>query len=156
MLSIVSVLVLILVSHFRCFVGVVKITKVGDDGLEGEYIPNGDFKAAKRKLSWIANAPKTNLTVVLTEMDHLITKQELEEGDKFEDFVNHNTVATTEVIGDAGLRTLHEHEVIQLERRGYYRVDKPYMSADKPIVLYMIPDGKSKAMSGMAGKLAHH
>ena len=134
--------------------GVVKITKV-DGALEGEYVPNGDFKAAKRKLSWIANAPKDNLTVVLTEFDDLITKDKLEEGDNFDDYINPTTIATTEVIGDAALKTLGEHDIIQLERRGYYRVDRPYINPDKPIVLYMIPDGKTKAMSGQAGKLAH-
>jgi glutamyl-tRNA synthetase len=45
--------------------------------------------------------------------------------------------------------------VIQLERRGYYRVDRPFVGKDKPIVLFMVPDGKEKAMSGLAGKLAH-
>jgi hypothetical protein len=29
------------------------------------------------------------------------------------------------------------------------------MSHDKPLILYTIPDGKSKSMSGKAGKLAH-
>lgn len=98
----------------------------------------------------------SNPKVILTEFDHLVTKEKLEEDDKFEDFVNPTTMATTEVTGDAGLKTLKEHEVIQLERRGYYRVDRPYVNPDKPLVLYMIPDGKSKAMSGQAGKLAHH
>ena len=140
----------------------VKLTKVeqAQDGkvtsVEGEYVPGGDFKAAKRKLSWLVDAPSSNARVILTEFDHLVTKEKLEEDDKFDDFVNPNTIATTEVIGDAGLKMLHEHEVIQLERRGYYRVDRPYISETKPLILYMIPDGKSKAMSGQAGKLAHH
>lgn len=123
--------------------------------LEGEYLPGGDFKAAKRKLSWLASA-SSNLTVVLTEFDYLVTKEKLEEEDKFEDFVNPQTIATTQVIGDAGLKMLREHDIIQLERRGYYRVDRPYMNDDKPLVLYMIPDGKSKTMGGQTGKLAHH
>lgn len=139
--------------------GVVKITKVdvvdGKTSLEGEYIPDGDFKAAKRKLSWLADS-SSNAKVILTEFDHLVTKEKLEEEDKFEDFVNPTTVATTTVFGDAGLKSLKEHEIIQLERRGYYRVDRPYIADDKPLVLYMIPDGKSKGMSGQAGKLAHH
>jgi glutamyl/glutaminyl-tRNA synthetase len=133
--------------------GVVKITKC-DGGLEGEYIPGGDFKAAKRKLSWMASV-SNNTPVVLTEFDNLVTKEKLEEDDKFEDFVNPDTLEMTEVIGDAGLKTLQEHEVIQLERRGYYRVDRPYITEDKPLILYMIPDGKTKAMSGLSGKLAH-
>lgn len=152
-------------SSFQCIVfvvivGVVKITKIDQaDGkitsLEGEYLPEGDFKAAKRKLSWLASVP-SNTKVILTEFDHLVTKEKLEEDDKFEDFVNPITMATTEVLGDAGLKTLQEHEVIQLERRGYYRVDRPYVGPDKPLILYMIPDGKTKAMSGQSGKLAHH
>lgn len=139
------------------------MTKVeqAEDGtvtsLEGEYVPNGDFKAAKRKLSWLIDGPSSsNIKVILTEFDHLVTKEKLEEDDKFDDFVNPNTMATTEVMGDAGLKSLLEHEVIQLERRGYYRVDRPYISPNKPLILYMIPDGKSKSMSGQAGKLAHH
>lgn len=50
---------------------------------------------------------------------------------------------------------LQEHEIIQLERRGYFRVDRPFINDEKPLVLYMIPDGKAKAMSGLDGKLAH-
>ena len=123
--------------------------------MEGEFLPEGDFKAAKRKLSWLASVP-SNTKVVLTEFDHLVTKEKLEEDDKFEDFVNPTTMATTEVTGDPGLKSLKEHEVIQLERRGYFRVDRPYVGPDKPLVLYMIPDGKTKAMSGQSGKLAHH
>lgn len=93
--------------------------------------------------------------MILTEFDNLISKDKLEETDKFEDFINPDTLAETEVIGDAGLKSVLHNEIIQLERRGYYRVDRPYISRDKPLVLYMIPDGKSKAMSGLAGQLAH-
>lgn len=136
--------------------GVVKITSVTADSLEGEYIPNGDFKAAKRKLSWMAkSATDKNPVVELTEFDHLVTKEKMEEDDKFEDYVNPTTVAVTKVVGDCGLKSLQQDEIIQLERRGFYRVDRPFMDG-KPMVLYMIPDGKTKAMSGLAGKLAHH
>jgi glutamyl-tRNA synthetase len=134
--------------------GVVKITRADGDRLEGEYVPNGDFKAAKRKLSWLANV-SNNTPVTLTEFDNLISKDKLEEEDDFKQFINLHTLATTDVIGDAALKTLKEHEVIQLERRGYYRVDRPYISSDKPLILFMIPDGKSKAMSGQKGQLAH-
>jgi glutamyl-tRNA synthetase len=135
--------------------GVVKITKVLDGNhLEGEFIPDGDFKAAKRKIHWIADV-NSNCAVVLHEFDNLVTKAKLEEEDNFEDFINHNTLAMTDVIGDAGLKMLKEHEVIQLERRGYYRVDRPYINKDKPLKLFMVPDGKTKSMGGMTGKLAH-
>lgn len=133
--------------------GAVEITKV-EGGLEGTYLPDGDIKSAKRKLSWLADVPE-NITVVLSEFDNLISKERLEEDDKFEDFINPDTMAETEVIGDPGLRTLKENDIIQLERRGYYRVDRPHVNDSKPLMLFMIPDGKKKAMSGLDGKLAH-
>lgn len=136
--------------------GVVKITKVDHDTkiFEGEFVPNGDFKTTKRKLSWLADVTN-NIPVTLMEFDNLISKDKLEEDENFEDFINPNTLASTDVIGDAGMKVLQEHDIIQLERRGYYRVDRPYISSSKPLVLYMIPDGKSKSMSGQTGKLAH-
>ena len=135
--------------------GAVKVTKVEEGKIEGEIVPDfTDFKSAKRKLTWMADV-SSNTPVVLTEFDNLVSKDKLEEEDNFMDFINPNTLAETEVVGDAGLKSLCEHEVIQLERRGFFRVDRPYISAEKPLILYMIPDGKAKAMSGLAGKLAH-
>lgn len=133
--------------------GVMKLLKV-DGGLEAEYVPDGDFKTAKRKLSWIA-AVDANTPCVLTEFDNLVTKEKLEEDEDFKEFLNPCTLATTDIIGDAGLKMLQKNEIIQLERRGYYRVDRPYMGRDKPLILFMVPDGKVKAMGGLAGKLAH-
>ena len=73
----------------------------------------------------------------------------------FKDFINPNTMAQSTVIGDMGLKGLQKDEIIQLERRGFYRVDRPYINEKRGLVLYMIPDGKAKAMSGLSGKLAH-
>jgi glutamyl-tRNA synthetase len=133
--------------------GVFQITKV-DGGLEADFVPDGDFKAAKRKLTWVAAGVDTT-PVTMYEFDNLVSKDRLDEDDNFEDHVNPNTLAMTDLIGDASLRTLREHDIIQLERRGYYRVDRPYINKDKPLLLFTIPDGKMKAMSGLAGKLAH-
>ena len=130
-----------------------KITKV-DGGLEGEYVPDGDFKAAKRKITWIANV-KNELTATLFEFDNLISKEKLEEDDNFQDHINPNTLASSEVIGDIGLKSLQKNEIIQLERRGFYRVDRPFINDEMGIHLFMIPDGKAKAMGGLSGKLAH-
>jgi len=133
--------------------GVINITKV-EGGLEGVFVPDGDVKAAKRKISWLADVPE-NIPVILTEFDNLLSKEKLEEDDKFEDFINPDTQAESEVIGDVGLKTLKEHDIIQLERRGFYRVDRPYVNEGKKLMLFMIPDGKKKAMSGLVGKIAH-
>ena len=133
--------------------GVFKVTKV-EGGLEAVFVPDGVFKDVKKKFSWLADV-STNTKCVLTEFDNLLTKDRLEEEDNFEDYINPNTIAETEVVGDALLKTLQQHDIVQLERRGYYRVDRPYLSEDKPIMLFMVPDGKTKAMGGLAGKLAH-
>mmetsp|Transcript_26834 Transcript_26834/g.39710 ORF Transcript_26834/g.39710 Transcript_26834/m.39710 type:complete len:877 (-) Transcript_26834:144-2774(-) len=134
--------------------GVMKVTAVNDNGLVADFIPNGDFKAAKKKISWIAAVPE-NTRCVLTEFDNLIKKEKLEEDDVLTDCLTEVTKAESTVEGDALLKTLAKGDIIQLERRGYYRVDQPYRSPEKPVVLFMVPDGKSKAMSGLAGKLAH-
>lgn len=133
--------------------GVVKITQL-QPTLTGSFVPDGNVKAAKRKLSWLAVHPN-NTPCVLTEFDNLLSKEKLDPEDNFQDHLNPHTLAESEVTGDAGLKTLQKDDIIQLERRGYYRVDRPYVSAEKPLILYMIPDGKAKAMSGLTGKLAH-
>jgi len=138
--------------------GVMKVTAINGDGpnrtIEAEFIPNGNFKAAKKKLSWIADC-KENTPCILTEFDNLIAKEKLEEGDVLTECLTPVTKAESIVEGDAGLKTLKQGAIIQLERRGYYRVDHPYRGPTSPLVLFMVPDGKSKAMSGLAGKLAH-
>ena len=48
----------------------------------------------------------------------------------------------TEALGDSNMRILQKGEVIQLERKGYYMVDKPYLRPGKPMVLFNIPDGR--------------
>lgn len=65
------------------------------------------------------------------------------------------TRAETSALGDPGLRNLREGDVIQLERRGFFRTDKPYRGDGKPLVLFMIPDGKTQAMSTLSSTLKH-
>ena len=92
----------------------------------------------------------------MVEFDHLITKPKLEPEDDWLKFLTPVTKVEAPAIGDAGLRLLKENQVIQLERRGFYRVDSVYVSSEKPLVLFMIPDGKKKAMSTFSFKLGHH
>mmetsp|Transcript_16523 Transcript_16523/g.18346 ORF Transcript_16523/g.18346 Transcript_16523/m.18346 type:complete len:268 (+) Transcript_16523:2026-2829(+) len=138
--------------------GVMKVTAINGDAsnrtIEAEFIPEGDFKAAKKKISWIADC-KDNTPCILTEFDNLIAKEKLEEDDILTECLTPITKAESFAEGDAGLKTLEQGVVIQLERRGYYCVDQPYKDSNSPLILYMIPDGKSKAMSGLAGKIAH-
>lgn len=43
---------------------------------------------------------------------------------------------------------------MQLERRGYFRCDRSHSEA-APVELFMVPDGKQKAMSSLSTRLAH-
>ena len=137
--------------------GLVTITKVDGDRIEGTFnhleAGSDELKKAKRKLTWLCDCD-ANVDVKLYEFDNLISKPVLEEREDYKDFINANNKACSSAIGDAGLKHLQKDDIIQLERRGFFRVDKPYGS-DGDMELFMIPDGKAKAMSTLTGKLAH-
>ncbi|EXC31017.1 putative glutamate--tRNA ligase [Morus notabilis] len=103
----------------------------------------GSVKTTKWKLTWL---PKINELVNLTlmEFDYLITKKKLEEGEDFLDVLNRCTKKETAAIGDANMRNLKRGEILQLERKGYFRCDVPYLRPSKPIVLFAIPDGRQQ------------
>jgi len=123
-------------------------------GAKAEHVPDGDPKATKLKLTWLADV-EDKVPVVLTEFDYLITKKKLEEGEDFKMFLNPVTKAESMGWGDPALRNLKQGEVVQLERRGFYICDRPYMGPEKGVVLFMVPDGRSKAMSTLSGALKH-
>lgn len=116
--------------------------------------PTGDFKKTKLKVTWLADVPDL-VPVTLVEFDHLLSKPKLEDGDNFVDHLTPVTRAEMAAVGDHELRNAKQGDVVQLERRGYFRVDRPYLSPTKPLVLFMVPDGKAKAMSTLSKNLAH-
>ncbi|CAK9028868.1 Bifunctional glutamate/proline--tRNA ligase (Bifunctional aminoacyl-tRNA synthetase) [Includes: Glutamate--tRNA ligase (Glutamyl-tRNA synthetase) (GluRS) [Durusdinium trenchii] len=141
--------------------GCVTITKVdvGPDGhvtaAEGKLAPDFDIKLPKRKLHWVAESPH-NVMIVAHEFDHLITKPKLEENDDFKDFIRENSHGTLTMVGEPGLRKVAANDFLQLLRRGFYRVDQPLASSsDGHIHLFLIPDGKTKAMSTLSYALEH-
>ena len=40
----------------------------------------------------------------------------------------------TAALGDGNMRNLRKGDIIQLERKGYFIVDRPLISASKPLV----------------------
>jgi len=54
------------------------------------------------------------------------------------------------------MRTLKKGDRLQLNRRGYYIVDEPYIRASTPMVLIEIPDGHTneKGQSVLTAKPA--
>lgn len=101
----------------------------------------GDFRKTEKKLTWIADS-KDNVEIELVDFDHLITKDKLEEGDNFEDFLTPETEFKTFAYGDHNINTLKQGDIVQFERKGYYRLDA--LAKDgKPPVFFTIPDGKT-------------
>ncbi|CAI5707113.1 unnamed protein product [Peronospora effusa] len=134
-----------------------KLNKAADGtitSVEAENFPEGDFKKTKLKVTWLADVQDL-VPLTLVEFDHLLNKPKLEEGDNFYDFLTETTRAEMHAVGDHELRNMKEGDIVQLERRGYFRVDVPYISDDKPVIMFMVPDGKVKAMSTLSTKLAH-
>ncbi|CAL1390223.1 unnamed protein product [Linum trigynum] len=118
-----------------------------DDGtvkeLFGVLHLEGSVKTTKLKLTWL---PKINelVKVSMVEYDHLITKKKLEEDESFMDVLNPCTKKETAALGDSNIRNLKHGEILQLERKGYYICDAPFVRPSKPVVLIGIPDGRGR------------
>lgn len=109
------------------------------------------FKGTK-KLTWIADLPELLCDIVLMEYDHIITKKKLEDGDKINDITNWNSRLATAAVGEGTMRNLKVGDIIQIERRGFFFVDKASTGAQK-LTLNFIPDGKTKSMSTISHKI---
>ena len=110
-------------------------------GLELELHLQGDFKATKQKITWLSTQGQELVPVELVDFDYLITKDALEEGDELENFLNPNTEFRAEALADGNVSDLRENDIIQFERKGYFRVDRP-LHHGQPAVLFNIPTGK--------------
>ncbi|KAH0856242.1 hypothetical protein HID58_084503 [Brassica napus] len=109
--------------------------------LSGVLNLQGSVKTTKLKLTWLPEITEL-VKLTLTDFDYLITKKKLEEDDEVATFVNPYTKKETLALGDSNMRSLKCGDVIQLERKGYYRCDVPFVKPSKPIVLFSIPDGR--------------
>ncbi|OAY80237.1 Glutamate--tRNA ligase, cytoplasmic [Ananas comosus] len=112
--------------------------------LIGELNLEGSVKTTKLKLTWLPDSEEL-VRLSLVEFDYLIRKKKLEEGEDFLDNLNPCTRRETAALGDSNMRNLKRGEIVQLERKGYFRCDVPFLRPSKPIVLFAIPDGRQQA-----------
>lgn len=104
---------------------------------------DGDVKKTEKKVTWLSVDGQNLVSVELVDFDFLITKDKLEEDDNVEDFLNPKTEFRVEAFADENVAGLKADAIIQLERKGYYRVDKAH-APGQPAVLFNIPTGKTK------------
>lgn len=109
-------------------------------GLELELHLQGDVKKTSKKVTWLS-ADQELVPVQLHEFDYIITKDKLEEGDELEKFLNPNTRVITEALADCNVAELKADDIIQFDRKGYFRIDKPFQHGE-PLVAFLIPTGK--------------
>ncbi|XWS57092.1 hypothetical protein CRYUN_Cryun09bG0141900 [Craigia yunnanensis] len=105
----------------------------------------GSVKTTKLKLTWLAETSEL-VNLYLVEFDYLISKKKLEEGEDFLDVLKPCTKKETAAVGDSNMRNLNQGEILQLERKGYFRCDVPFSRPSKPVVLIAIPDGRQQSV----------
>jgi glutamyl-tRNA synthetase len=108
-------------------------------GLEFELHLEGDFKKTKQKITWLATDQKL-VKVDLVDFDYLITKDKLDENDNYEDFLTKQTEFRTPTLADENVAELKVNDIIQIDRKGYFRVDS---HTPEKVVLFNIPTGKT-------------
>ncbi|KAL2863517.1 glutamate--tRNA ligase GUS1 [Aspergillus lucknowensis] len=110
-------------------------------GLELDLNEQGDFKKTEKKVTWLS-ADQELVDVELVDFDYLLNKDSLQEDDQLEDVLNPKTEFRESAVADSNVADLKEGDIIQFERKGYYRLDQP-SAPGKPAVLFNIPSGKT-------------
>lgn len=118
----------------------------------------GDVKKTKYKVTWISDvndeasgSKESTIPLVLKDFDYLISVPKLDDDNDFDAVMNEHTVDIEEAIGEPAMKSLEVNQIIQLERKGFYRVDSIPTEAGEPYILFQIPDGKVKP-NGVQGK----
>lgn len=154
---------LLRVDEFATFIGwgnmLVRNVRKGTDGRITDVdvdlrLDNSDFKKTL-KLTWlcddaVAAAPTP---VVCVYFEHIIAKPVLSKNEDFKEFIGKDTRIEMPMIGEPDLRNRKEGDIIQLTRRGFFRVDRAFAPESEftgvasPMVLFAIPDGHAKAQA---------
>ncbi|XP_047522026.1 bifunctional glutamate/proline--tRNA ligase isoform X4 [Pieris napi] len=141
--------------------GNIKIDKIhrGPDGkvVSVDGTPNLDNKDYKKtlKITWLADTEKSpRLEVYCVYFDHIISKPLLGKDEDFKQYIGHKTRWEIPMLGEPELAKVKVGDVLQLQRRGFFRVDvafagpSPQTGRVTPLVLFHVPDGHTKEMPG--------
>ncbi|CAK1552350.1 unnamed protein product [Leptosia nina] len=127
-----------------------KVTSVdGTPNLE-----NKDYKKTL-KITWLADSTKSpRVEVYCVYFDHIISKPLLGKDEDFKQYIGHQTRWEVPMLGEPELAKLKVGDIIQLQRRGFFRVDvapappSPHTCRSTPLILFHVPDGHTKEMPG--------
>lgn len=133
-----------------------KITSV-DAALNLE---NKDFKKTL-KLTWLAVEDKEDEypPTYCVYFDNIISKAVLGKDEDFKQYIGHKTREEQVMLGDPELKKCKKGDIIQLQRRGFFKVDNAYSSPSaysnvaSPVILFSIPDGHTKDMPSSGLKI---
>ncbi|PGH05301.1 glutamate-tRNA ligase [Blastomyces parvus] len=100
----------------------------------------GDVKKTDKKVTWLSSAQEL-VPVQLIDFDYLITKDKIEKEEDMSDFLTPTTEFRSDALADCNISGLNEGNIIQFERKGYYRLDKPFTDGN-PAIFFSIPTGK--------------
>ncbi|OBT66700.1 hypothetical protein VE03_03883 [Pseudogymnoascus sp. 23342-1-I1] len=110
--------------------------------IELELHLEGDVKKTEKKITWLSTEGPSLIPVELVDFDYLLTKDKLKDDDNWEDFLTEQTEFRSAAFCDANLAACKAGDIIQLERKGCFRVDEPYKDGNAA-VLFSIPTGKT-------------
>lgn len=120
-------------------------------------LDNKDYKKTI-KLTWLCKLPETDYPPTFcVYFEHIINKAVLTKDEDFKNYICHETRSEVAMRGDPEMKSLKKGDVIQLQRRGFFKVDNAYAissefsNVEQPIVLFFIPDGHTKEMPTSGG-----
>ncbi|KAL9891652.1 glutamyl-prolyl-tRNA synthetase [Glossina fuscipes fuscipes] len=116
-------------------------------------LDNKDFKRTL-KLTWLAVEDKKDAypQTYCVYFDNIISKAVLGKDEDFKQYISHKTREEVQMLGDPELKKCKKGDIVQLQRRGFFKVDNayqpasPYTNVVSPVILFSIPDGHAKDM----------
>jgi len=108
--------------------------------LELELHLQGDVKKTAKKVTWLSEDQEL-IPLTMYEFDYLITKDKMEEEDTLEACLNPVTEVKTEALADCNVAGLKVDDIVQFDRKGYFRIDKAFQNGQS-VVAFQIPTGK--------------
>ncbi|KAF2163534.1 hypothetical protein M409DRAFT_68454 [Zasmidium cellare ATCC 36951] len=108
--------------------------------LELELHLQGDVKKTSKKVTWLSTEQEL-VPVTMYDFDYLITKDKLEDDDVLENVLNEKTEFKTEALADCNVAELKEDDIVQFDRKGFFRIDKAFKHGESAVA-FQIPTGK--------------